>query len=77
MRPISDQKWKRTVSSKTLLSQLFVKSRLQQLLIDEMRKKKNRLLGLTKDETHLREYLSQKEAILRDYYVVQDLGKFA
>ncbi len=50
-------------------------SRLQQLLIVEMRKKQNRLLALTKDGAHLQEYLQQKETILSDYFEIRDLGK--
>ena len=53
-----------------------IMNRLRDLFIDEMRKKRNRLLAFTKDESHLNEYLSKKETILKDYFVIQDLGKF-
>ncbi|MEK7573622.1 MAG: hypothetical protein AAB531_04320 [Patescibacteria group bacterium] len=51
-------------------------SRLQQLLIDELGRKGNHLLAFTKDKDHLNDYLKRKEVILRDYFVVEDLGKF-
>ncbi len=50
--------------------------KLQQLLIDEMRKKRNHLLAFTKGKDHLNEYLKRKEAILQDYFIIEDLGKF-
>ena len=32
----------------------------------------DKLLGLTKDKTHLNEYLTKKQEILADYYIIQD-----
>ena len=60
----SDKQWAEMMSS------------LQQLLIAEMRKKRNHFLAFTKDKDHLDEYLRRKEAILKDYFVIQDLSKF-
>jgi len=35
-------------------------------------KKDCHLLGLTKDQAHLNEYLAKKQRILRDYFVIRD-----
>ena len=51
-------------------------SRFQQLLIEQMRKKRNHLLAFTKDKDHLNDYLKRKEAILRDYFIIEDLDRF-
>jgi hypothetical protein len=46
--------------------------RLRQLFFGELAKKGYHLLGLTKDEMHLHEYLSKKQRILEDYFIIQD-----
>jgi hypothetical protein len=46
--------------------------RLRQLFFGELAKKDYHLLGLTKDRSHLNHYLSQKQEILKDYYIIQD-----
>lgn len=50
--------------------------RLRDLFIAEMRKKGNHLLRFTQDSAHLYEYLAQKEAILQDYFIIEDLGRY-
>jgi tetratricopeptide (TPR) repeat protein len=47
-------------------------NRLRQLFYDELARKDYHLLGLTKDKAHLNYYLSQKQEILKDYYIIQD-----
>lgn len=49
---------------------------LKTLFMQELEKKNYHLLGLTKDENHLNEYLNKKEAILRNYFVIEYLGSF-
>jgi len=49
---------------------------LRDLFIEEVSKKEYHLLGLTKDKAHLNEYLSKKEEILRDYFIIEDLRHF-
>jgi hypothetical protein len=51
-------------------------AKLRQLFYHELAKKDYQLLGLTKDKAHLNAYLSQKMAILQDYFVVQDWDRF-
>jgi hypothetical protein len=46
--------------------------KLRQLLFSELAKKDYHLLGLTKDKTHLHNYLARKMEILKDYFIVQD-----
>lgn len=50
--------------------------KLRELFVSELNKKDNHLLGLTKDKTHLDEYLKKKEDILKNYYDIEDLGNF-
>jgi hypothetical protein len=45
---------------------------LRQLLYSELAKKDYRLLGLTRDPTHLNEYLAKKQAILAKHYCIDD-----
>lgn len=47
-------------------------NRLKQLLLNELARKNYHLLGLTKDKTHLNEYLSKKQGILADYFIIHD-----
>lgn len=49
---------------------------LRDLFIEEVVKKEYHLLGLTKGKAHLNEYLRKKEVILRDCFVIGDLGYF-
>jgi len=49
--------------------------RLQELWEGHMKKVNNHLLGLVKDKDMLNEYFSRKEMVLRDYYIIDDLGK--
>ncbi len=86
--PMSASNWSELVISPDGKARLFtaknnndkqwaeMMSRLQQLLIDEMRKKRNHLLAFTKDVNHLNEYLKKKETILQDYFTIEDLGRF-
>ena len=46
--------------------------KLRQLFFGELAKKGYHLLGLTKDQAHLHEYLSKKLRILEDYFYIQD-----
>jgi hypothetical protein len=57
---------------KTLAEWYEMMEKLRQLLFDELSKKDYHLLGLTKDSVHLNEYLAKKQAILADYYIIQD-----
>jgi hypothetical protein len=50
--------------------------RLRQLFFRELARKDYHLLGLTKDHAHLSQYLSQKESILADYYLIRDWQLF-
>jgi hypothetical protein len=45
---------------------------LRQLLYSELARKGHHLLGLTKDPTHLNEYLVKKQAILAKHYHIED-----
>ena len=47
-------------------------NRLRGLFFDELAKKDYHLLGLTKDSAHLDHYLSKKQEILEDYFVIRD-----
>ncbi len=49
--------------------------KLRQLFYSEMAKKDYHLLDLTKDKSHLNHYLSQKQNILADYYLIQDFSQ--
>ena len=51
-------------------------NRLKQLLYDELAKKDNHLLGLTKDQADLSDYLSKKHAILEQFYTIKDWNLF-
>jgi hypothetical protein len=57
---------------KTLAEWYEMMNRLRQLLYSELARKDYHLLGLTEDKAHLNHYLSQKQEILRDYYIIQD-----
>jgi hypothetical protein len=57
---------------KTLNEWYEMMERLRQLFFGELAKKGYHLLGLTKDEMHLHEYLSKKQRILEDYFIIQD-----
>ena len=46
--------------------------RLRQLFYGELGKKGNHLLGLTKDQGHLEDYLSKKQRIIEEYFTVID-----
>lgn len=86
--PISSSKWSDLVIDLRGKARLFVAkdkklderdemmNKLEDLFIEEVAKKEYHLLELTKDEAHLNEYLSKKEAILRDYFIIEDLGSF-
>lgn len=47
-------------------------NRLKELFFVELTKKGYHLLALTKDLRHLNEYLSKKQAILEDYFIIRD-----
>jgi len=51
-------------------------ARLKELFYGELARKDYHLLGLTKDKTHLNNYLSKKLEILKDYYIMQDWQLF-
>lgn len=51
-------------------------NRLKQLFYDELARKDFHLLGLTKDRVHLHQYLSKKQDILEDYYIIQECELF-
>ena len=57
---------------KTLDEWYEMMERLRQLFFGELAKKGYQLLGLTKDEVHLHQYFSQKQAILEDYFLILD-----
>jgi hypothetical protein len=57
---------------KTLKEWYEMMERLRQLFFGELAKKGYHLLGLTKDKTHLNEYLSKKQKILDDYFITID-----
>ena len=86
--PRSSSKWSDLVIDPRGKARLFVAkdkkldewdemmNKLKDLFIEEVAKKEYHLLELTKDEAHLKEYLSKKEVILRDYFIIEDLGSF-
>lgn len=86
--PISSSEWSELVINPRGVARLFVAKdneldewdkmmcELRDLFIEEVAKKEYHLLGLTKDRAHLNEYLSKKEEILRDCFVIVDLGQF-
>jgi len=86
--PISSSEWSELVIDPRGKARLFVAKykeldewnemmcELRDLFIEEVAKKEYHLLGLTKDKAHLNEYLRKKEEILRDYFVIEDLGHF-
>jgi hypothetical protein len=51
-------------------------NRLKQLFYNELARKDFHLLGLTKDRIHLHQYLSKKQDILGDYYIIQERKLF-
>jgi len=57
---------------KTLAEWYELMNRLKQLFYGELARAHYHLLGLTKDTAHLNEYLAKKQAILEDYYLIQD-----
>lgn len=57
---------------KTLDEWYEMMKRLRELLFGELAKKGYHLLGLTQDRAHLCEYMTRKQAILADYYVIRD-----
>lgn len=57
---------------KTLKEWCEMMERLRQLFFGELSKKGFHLLGLTKDRMHLNEYMSKKQGILEDYFIVMD-----
>jgi hypothetical protein len=66
-------KGKLFISKENELSEWYeMMSQLRQLFYDELARHDYHLLGLTKDKSHLNEYLSRKMDILRDYYHIQD-----
>ena len=86
--PISSSEWSELAIDPRGIARLFVAKdkeldewdkmmcELRDLFIEEVAKKEYHLLGLTKDRAHLNEYLSKKEEILRDCFVIEDLGQF-
>lgn len=58
--------------NKTLAEWYEMMNRLKQLFYSELARKDCHLLGLTKDRDHLTQYLSKKQNILEDYYIIQD-----
>ena len=61
---------------KTLAEWYEMMDRLKQLLFAELAKKEYHLLGLTKDAAQLSQYLFQKQEILKDYFMIEDLKLF-
>jgi hypothetical protein len=57
---------------KTLPEWYELMNRLKQLLYSELARVDHHLLGLTKDQARLHDYLTQKQTILEDYYVIMD-----
>ncbi len=86
--PISSSEWSELVIDPRGRARLFAAKdkeldewdemmcELRDLFIEEVAKKEYHLLGLTKDKAHLNEYLIKKEEILRDCFVIEDLGHF-
>jgi hypothetical protein len=57
---------------KTLAEWYEMMERLQQLFYSALARADYHLLGLTKDKSDLNEYLTKKQEILQDYYLIQD-----
>jgi len=86
--PISSSEWSELVIDPRGRARLFVAKdkelheweemmyELRDLFIEEVAKKEYHLLGLTKDKAHLNEYLRKKEEILRNCFLIEDLGHF-
>jgi|LGVF01.1.fsa_nt_gb hypothetical protein len=86
--PISSSEWSDLVIDPRGKARLFIAedkeldewqemmSKLQELFIEAVARKEYHLLGLTKDKAYLNEYLSKKEAILQDCFIIEDLGTF-
>jgi hypothetical protein len=45
-------------------------NRLRELLFSELARKDYHLLSLTKDKAHLNDYLTKKQDILADYFII-------
>jgi len=61
---------------KTQAEWVEMMNRLKQLFFSELAKKHYHILGLTKDRNHLIYYLVKKQAVLEDYYIIQDWELF-
>ena len=57
---------------KTLTEWYEMMEKLRQLFYGELARKGYHLLGLTKDPMHLYEYFTKKQAILEDYFIIQN-----
>jgi hypothetical protein len=56
----------------TLAEWYEMMNRQRDLLFSELAGKDYRLLGLVKDKVRLNEYLTKKQDMLADYYIIQD-----
>ncbi len=84
--PISANGWADLIIDTRGRSKLFISkentdlewiemmNRLKQLFYNELAKKNDHLLGLTKDGSHLNQYLLNKQKILEDYFIIQEWG---
>jgi len=57
---------------KSLAEWYEMMNRLRELLFSELARKDYHLLGLTEDKAHLNEYLTKKQDILADYFIIQN-----